>query len=211
MIRTVRRLLSRLRLRSEIGRDPWRDHTLWALDLETGGLDPATDPILSVGMVPIRNGAVMLGECLHTLVRPERPVDEASLKIHHILPDEMAGAPPAPDVLRELQPRLDGAVVVLHQQSMDVPFLDRGFRRAGIRPPTFVTVDTVRLLLRYAHRHGHLTPEKVDFPTGLADARARFALPPHRQHEALSDAVATAELFLVLADKLQARRIRHVL
>ncbi|HYQ80643.1 MAG TPA: 3'-5' exonuclease, partial [Anaeromyxobacteraceae bacterium] len=34
----------------------WDSVVYWALDLETGGLDPRTDPILAVGMVPLRQG-----------------------------------------------------------------------------------------------------------------------------------------------------------
>ena len=50
---------------------PWDAVTYWALDLETGGLDPRSDPILSVGMVPIRAGGIRLGEAWSSLVRPE--------------------------------------------------------------------------------------------------------------------------------------------
>ena len=41
---------------------PWDAVTYWALDLETGGLDPRHDPILSVGMVPVRSGGIRLEE-----------------------------------------------------------------------------------------------------------------------------------------------------
>lgn len=207
----LRTLYQRLRLRADIGAEPWRGRTLWALDLETGGLDPRSDPILSVGMVAIRDGAVALGECYHTAVLPNRPIGRESLLIHHLLPDELEAAPLPAAVLPDVARRIDGGIMVVHEQRMDVPFLDRAFRGAGIERPPFLVVDTVRLLLRYAHRHGHLTPERRDFPTGLADARARFGLPPHRAHEALSDAVATAELFLVLAHRLRARTVAHLL
>ena len=43
----------------------------WALDVETGGLDAKRDPIIAVGMVPVRAGRIRLGECYRTLVRPE--------------------------------------------------------------------------------------------------------------------------------------------
>jgi DNA polymerase-3 subunit epsilon len=32
---------------------PWDSVTYWALDLETGGLDPRADPILSVGIAEL--------------------------------------------------------------------------------------------------------------------------------------------------------------
>ena len=51
---------------------PWDTVTYWALDLETGGLDARADPILSVGMVPVRSGGIRLGEAYASLVQPGR-------------------------------------------------------------------------------------------------------------------------------------------
>lgn len=203
----VRSLLHRI----AIGRHDWRRRTLWVLDLETGGLDPRTDPILSVGMVPIRRGVVRLGDSYHSLLRSERGMSESSLKVHHILPGDLDEAPGPETVMPQVARRLAAGVLVVHQRSMDVPFLHRAFREQGIPIPAFAVIDTVQLLLRYARRHGHVTPERTHFPRGLADARAHFGLPPHRSHEALSDAVATAELFLVLAHRLAATRLSHLL
>ena len=41
---------------------PWDSVVYWALDLETGGLDPRRDPVLAVGMLPIREGTLRLGD-----------------------------------------------------------------------------------------------------------------------------------------------------
>lgn len=211
-LRRLRRLVEGLRLRLSIGRNDWRPLTLWVLDLETGGLDPRSDPVLSVGMIPIRGGRIRLGEAYHSLVRPDRPVTESSLKVHHILPRDLAGAPTLVEVLPEIERRLEESrILVVHQRGMDIPFLLRSFRRCGLRAPPFLVIDTVHLLLRLGRRLGHVTPERNEFPTALGKARQYFGLPPHRAHEALSDAAATAELFLVLAHRLRATRVRHLL
>jgi DNA polymerase-3 subunit epsilon len=205
---TLRSVLHRLAIRG----DDWRERTLWVLDLETGGLDPRADSILAVGMVPIRDGVVRMGEAYHSLIRPAGPVQESSLKVHHILSRDLAGAPDPWAVIPDVWSRLaESGVLVVHQRRMDIPFLHRAFQELRMEIPTFAVIDTVELLLRYARRHGHLTPERTDFPTALDRARARFDLPPHRAHEALSDAVATAELFLVLAHRLAATRLKHLL
>ena len=211
MIERLRRTAAVLFHRFRVRRTDWRRTTLWALDLETGGLDPATDPILSVGMVPIRDGAIGLGDGLHTLVRTDEAIGERSLAIHQILPGELEEAPPLDSVLSDVRDRIDRGVMIVHQRGVDVPFLVRHFRTLGQVPPVFVVVDTVELLLRYARRQGLVTMERTAFPTALDEARARFGLPPHRSHEALSDAVATAELFLVLAHRLDAKRLGALL
>ena len=51
---------------------PWDSVVYWSLDLETGGLDVRQDPILAVGMVPLRRGVIRLGESYATLVWPPR-------------------------------------------------------------------------------------------------------------------------------------------
>lgn len=204
---TVRALVHRLRIR----RDDWRSRTLWVLDLETGGLDPRTDPILSVGMVPIRDGVVQLSGAFHSLVRADSPMSESSLMVHQIRPGELSDAPELSAVMAEVADRLTAGVLIVHQRRVDVPFLEQAFRGTGLQMPVVAVIDTVELLLRYARRHGHLTPERTHFPTGLGEARERFGLPPHRAHEALSDAVATAELFLVLAHRLGAGRLGALL
>jgi DNA polymerase III epsilon subunit-like protein len=47
--------------------------------------------------------------------------------------------------------------------------------------------------------------------TDLAMARADLGLPLHDHHDALADAVATAELFLVLAERVPGRALRQLL
>ena len=206
-VRMASVLLHRLRVR----RRDWRSTTLWVLDLETGGLDPREHPILSVGMVPIRDGAIGIGESYYSLVRPKRPIGDESLRIHHILPGDLEAAPQPEQVLAEVRERIADGVLVVHQWSVDVPFLTHGFRAVGEDPPVFVVIDTVDLLGRYARRHGLVNMERTRFSTALTEARAFFGLPTHRSHEALSDAVATAELFLVLAHRLDATRFAHLL
>ncbi|MGK7312410.1 MAG: 3'-5' exonuclease [Candidatus Longimicrobiales bacterium M2_2A_002] len=206
-VRMAAVLLHRLRVR----RQDWRSATLWVLDLETGGLDPARHPILSVGMVPVRDGAVGLGDAYYSLVRSDRPIGEESLRIHHILPGDLDEAPAAEQVLADVRERIGDGILVVHQWSVDVPFLTHGFRAVGQDPPVFVVIDTVELLLRYARRQGLVHMEQIRFSTALTEAREWFGLPRHRSHEALSDAVATAELFLVLAHRLGARRLSTLL
>ncbi len=97
----------------------------WALDLETEGLDPRHDAILSVGMVPVRRGVVRLGEAFSSLVRPreERAPSIGALGAHHLRPLDTRDAPDLEDVLPEIARRLDGNVLLVHHAPIDVRFL----------------------------------------------------------------------------------------
>jgi DNA polymerase-3 subunit epsilon len=83
----------------------WDSVTYWALDIETGGLDARRDPIIAVGMLPVRGGIIKLGEAYQTLVRPEdgREIKPESVRAHQLLKGEVSGAPPLPEVLAEVE------------------------------------------------------------------------------------------------------------
>jgi DNA polymerase III subunit epsilon len=191
----------------------WDAVVYWALDLETGGLDPGKDPILAVGMVPIRAGRIRLGESWGTLVRPGgRAIAPDSVRAHQLVSAEVEGAPSIEDVLPEIARRLGGNVLLVHQRGIDVAFLQEACRRTGARWPGPKVVDTVDLLMRRAKQARFRTPElPLERPaTVLARARDARGLPPYPAHDALTDAIATAELFLVLRHELGARTLRDL-
>jgi len=191
----------------------WHAADYLALDLETTGLDAATASVLSVGTVPIRGGTIRWGERWYSLVRPPRPEEvlNGSLRVHEILPDELAGAPALEEVVPEIERRLAGAVLVVHFRHLDVPLLERCFARCGRRWPKPGVVDTVDLLARHDRRRRLLELEPHATPTQLAEARRALGLPAHREHHALYDALATAELMLLLRFRVGAQRLRDLL
>ena len=192
----------------------WEKVTYWALDLETGGLNPREDPILSVGLVPVRQASIRLGEAFSSLVRPEeaREIDPASIQAHQLLPGDVREAPPLDEVLREVDRRIREGALLVHQAALDVPFLRRAYRRAGLRWPSPPVIDTVALLLKAAKRARFLDPDAPahEPELNLAKARRRLGLPDYGSHDALTDAVSAAELFLVLRKQLAARTLRDL-
>ena len=192
----------------------WDTVTYWALDLETGGLDARTDPILSVGMVPVREAAIRLGEAYASLVRPDdaAAIDPRSIGAHHLRPGEVRTAPPLAGVLAEVDRRLREGVLLVHQAALDVPFLRRAYRRERMRWPDPPVVDTVALLIKAAKRARFVDPGAPEHEPdlNLVAARHAYGLPDYGQHDALTDAVATAELFLVLRKQVGAKRLREL-
>jgi len=189
---------------------PWDSATYWALDIETGGLDARRDPILSVGMVPIREGTVRLGEGYRTLVRPDgADIDPRSVVAHQLLRGDVSGAPTLAEVLPEVDRRLREGVLVVHHQSIDVVFLKRDFARMGLRWPKPKVIDTARLLaLQSRLSQPDLANDQIE--RNLTLARRQLGLPEYEAHDALVDAIATAELFLVLRKALGIHRLRDL-
>jgi DNA polymerase-3 subunit epsilon len=196
---------------SFFGSPAWDHVTYWALDLETGGLDAKGDPVLAVGMVPVREGVIRIGQAFRTLVRPGEggTIDPESVRAHQLLWGEVKEAPTLAEVLPEIEARLEDAALLVHYGVIDVTFLRRDFRRCGLRWPSPPVVDTAKLLRKI----GSLTQPDLPadmLPLNLGRARKAYGLPEYQAHDALTDAVATAELFLVLRKVLGARTLRDL-
>ncbi len=193
---------------------PWDEVVYWSLDLETGGLDAKRDPVIAVGMLPVRAGVIRLGESYESLVRPaeREAIRPDSMRAHQLVPSDVRDAPPLDGVVAEIDRRLREGALLVHNASVDVSFLKRVYRGLGLRWPSPPIVDTVNLLLRAARRSRFLDPgaPAVDPEVNRGAARRALGLPAYDAHRALIDAVATAELFLVLRRRLDARRLRDL-
>ncbi|MFN2442621.1 MAG: PolC-type DNA polymerase III [Thermoanaerobaculia bacterium] len=191
----------------------WDEVDYWALDLETSGLQPRRHQILSVGMVPLRNGSIEWGGHDYTLVRPELTddLDRNALGVHQILPGELEGAPPLSEVMDRIHERLgSGAALIVHHAPFDVGFLKRAFRTIGMRWPRPPIVDTRLLVARVEERIQRLEPYAPPLPRSLTALCTMFGLPPFEAHHALGDALATAQLFLALRARLGAKTLRQL-
>jgi DNA polymerase-3 subunit epsilon len=193
----------------------WDSVVYWSLDIETGGLDAKRDPIISVGMLPIRAGIIKLGEAYQTLVRPEagREIRPESVRAHQLLRGEVRDAPPLEEVLLEVDRRLREGALLVHFQAIDVQFLKKAYARLGRTWPKPPVVDTVELILKLDRKTRFIRPADApaDVPsTNLTETRRRLGLPDYQAHDALTDAIATAELFLVLRKLLAAKTLRDL-
>src|SRR5204863_8260625 len=61
---------------------PWREIDFTVIDLETTGLDPGTDEIISFATVSVSGGRITLADARYELVRPERAPDADTIRIH---------------------------------------------------------------------------------------------------------------------------------
>lgn len=167
-----------------------------AIDLETTGLDVNRDLILSVGYVEVRGKRVDLGSARHRVVRIDRSIPEASAVIHQITDDQSAEGLELEDVLAEFLEVMAGKVMIAHHASIECGFLGNACRRLWQGGLPVRVVDTQVL----AHR----TFERRQIPFKSSDLRLhslgeRYNLPRYGAHNALSDALAAAELFLAQA------------
>ncbi len=178
-----------------------RDLRLLAVDVETTGMDPRRDEMLSVGFVPIDGLSIDLSGARRYVVRSDRGVGQ-SAAIHGITDDAVASGTPLLHVLTEVLSALRGRVLLAHFTDMEEGFISVGCNRIfGARMPC-TRIDTLELQRRIivGHRHGEAPPGTLR----LWAARRRYGLPVYRAHQALVDAIACAELFLAQVAEMSA-------
>ena len=179
---------------------PLAQTPLTALDVETTGLDPAVDGIVSIGLVPMQLDRILSSRSRHWIVNPRATLGAESVTIHGITDSQVQNAPDLDQILGELLDAIAGQVLVVHCRDIERQFLDAALRARLGEGIQFPVIDTMELEARL-HRNNR--PGLIDRMLGrkpawvsirLADSRARYGLPRYRPHHAMTDALASAEL-----------------
>lgn len=164
-----------------------------ALDLETSGLTPLHDEILSIGWVQLNGMQIDLSTAQHRLIRPRYGIPEQSAIIHQITDDQAAQGESLPDVLLELLPLLAGKVLIAHHARFEMQFLQGACEALFGVSFLMPVIDTQAIARRSLERRNQAFQPKE---LRLAVLRKNYKLPRYRLHNALSDALGAAELFL---------------
>ncbi|MGE4281975.1 MAG: 3'-5' exonuclease [Magnetospirillum sp.] len=152
-----------------------------ALDFETA--DQGRDSACSLALVMVQGGRVR--ETWHHLIRPPRP-RVMYTHIHGITWDMVADQPDFGYLWPEIRDRVENApFLVAHNAPFDKGVLTECCRAYGFAAPLSPFVCTVRV----ARDTWNLRPTK------LPDV-CRFLAQPLKHHDALSDALACAEILL---------------
>ncbi|WP_427976680.1 3'-5' exonuclease [Agarivorans sp.] len=182
------------------GETPLSEVPFVALDLETTGLDPQRDDIISIGLVPFDMRRIYCHQAKHWLIRPLPPLNSQSVVIHGITHSDIADAPNLNQMIEPLLKALEGKVVVVHYQAIERNFLAEAFKKRLHEEFRFPLIDTMEI---EANIHRQLSRNwwqnllgKKTFSLRLAASRQRYGLPFYQSHHALIDAQATAELFI---------------
>ncbi|HJC28213.1 MAG TPA: DNA polymerase III subunit epsilon [Candidatus Dietzia intestinipullorum] len=160
-----------------MGTDGWV-----VVDVETSGMRPAVDRVLSVAAVVIDDDEVV--HEFTTLLNPG--VDPGPVHVHGLTPALLAGKPRFADVAGELAAVLQGRTVVAHNATFDASFLAAEARRAGLEPPLERYLCTLALAGRL-----HLSTTDLKLAT-LAD---HFGVEQRAAHDSHDDALVLAGVF----------------
>ncbi|MED4783155.1 ATP-dependent DNA helicase DinG [Brevibacillus choshinensis] len=166
---------------------------LLVVDFETTGSHPRQgDSIIQIGAVAIDDGQVT--DSFSTLVNPGQPIPPFITQLTGISEEMVADAPSLEEVFPRLLRMLDGRAFVAHNASFDLQFLQEALLSQGYYAFDGYVLDTVEL-------------SRVLMPTQnsyrLGELASELDIEHENPHQADSDAMATAQLFLYLMDILE--------
>lgn len=160
---------------------------LIALDLETTGLDNYADEIIQIGIARFREGEIL--ETYNSFVDPGIPIPSNVTTLTGITIDDVDGAPMIDDLLDEVVEFIGDAPVVGHRINFDLGFMHR--YQVVMDNPAIDTYEMASVLLPKAPRY-NLSALTQQLGLQVLD----------NAHDALADAVAAANLYWALWQKL---------
>ena len=116
--------------------------TYVVFDLETTGFSSVKDKIIEIGAVKVENGEIT--DKYSTFVNPKIPIPFRITQLTSITDEMVMNAPDIEVILPQFLEFVGDAVLVAHNASFDVSFIEENCRNQGVEPD-FTSVDTVGL------------------------------------------------------------------
>lgn len=164
-----------------------------AVDFETTGLDAKADKLLSVGFVSLEQEQIKLNTSYHQIIKTKIQLEESNVIIHQITDDQKEQGQPLALVVEKLLKALAGKVMLVHFARIERQFLQQACLELYGFVPEFPMIDTLVIAKRQLDKRDiSYDPSELR----LSTLRNKYKLPDHHGHDALNDAIATAELLL---------------
>lgn len=172
---------------------PMHEIPILAVDFETTGLDAKADKLLSVGFVAIEHEQIKLNSCYHQIIKTKDQLEESNVIIHQITDAQKEQGQPLKLVVENLLNALAGKVMLVHFARIERQFLQQACLELYGLIPDFPMIDTLVIAKRQLDKRDvSYDPSELR----LSNLRHNYQLPDHHGHNALNDAIATAELLL---------------
>ncbi len=150
-----------------------------ALDLETTGLNAASDEIIEVGIARFRDGE--LADQYQSLVNPLKPIPPEITQLTGIDQDDVEGMPRIQDIVADVARIVEDLPLVAHNAQFDVTFLGKHHPlKANL---VIDTVELASIMLPSAPRYN------------LGSLTSAMGIDLKRAHRAFDDALATGQFY----------------
>ena len=171
---------------------------LLALDIEMTGLDPKKNQMVSIGIIPIINAQIQPKLAQYKLIKIQGSVGQSAV-IHGVVDNDLKNALSIQEVLLWLFEQCEDKVLVAHHAPLDLQFLQQALLNTQIHSQPLLAIDTLHIdKERQLRQHQVLETGSLR----LNACRSRYNLPIYNAHNALTDALACAELLLAQLSKM---------
>jgi len=169
------------------------DTPILSVDFETTGLHAKNDKLLSIGFVDLFANKIPLKSSYHEIVHSKGFLKSDNVTIHQITDSEKDKGKSLRIVVEALLKALTGKVMLVHFARIEREFLQQACLKLYGIAPTFPMIDTLMVAKkRLDARDVAYDPSSLR----LSALRTQHQLPEHHAHNALNDAIATAELLM---------------
>ncbi|MCK5721040.1 MAG: 3'-5' exonuclease, partial [Gammaproteobacteria bacterium] len=175
------------------------DIEIVSLDFETTGLNPEKDSIVSIGLVKISKLGINLQSSSHQLISTSENMPEKSVVIHQITDNQLVNGINIDAALPNLLKILSGKVLLAHNAKIELGFINKICQKLYGTDFVIPVIDTQFLAKRSLERQNKSYKNNE---LRLFNLRQSFNMPAYKAHNALMDAIATAELFLAMVQKM---------
>ncbi|GBG96503.1 PolC-type DNA polymerase III [Lactococcus termiticola] len=173
--------------------------TYVVFDVETTGLSAVYNNLIQIAASKMYKGNVI--EEFDEFIDPGHPLSEFTTDLTGITNEHVRGSKPLKQVLEEFQAFCEGSILVAHNATFDVGFMNENYRRNDLPVITQPVIDT----LEYAR---NLYP---DFKRhGLGPLTKRFGVGLEHHHMANYDAEATGRLLFIFIEETRERGIQNL-
>ncbi|GAB3441741.1 3'-5' exonuclease [Insolitispirillum peregrinum] len=200
MLQSLLRGLNRRRLKDPsyefLFDDPHPDEVV-CFDTETSGLDPKKAEILSLAAVRIRGNRVLTSQRLNMVFKPQKAIDQESIKVHRLRHVDVANGLDIYEGLDRFLRFVGNRPLVGYFLEFDVAMVNRVVKPwLGIGLPNRCTeVSALYYDYRVRGRDGVYTGNiDLRFDTIMSELK----LPVLPAHDALNDAIMTALMYVKL-------------
>lgn len=112
-------------------------------DVETTGLSAVYDTIIEIAGVKIHKGEII--DRFESFANPHHPLSETTTNLTGITDEMVQDAPEIGDVLKDFHAWSKDCVLVAHNASFDIGFLNQGYQRIDYNKVDEPVIDTLEL------------------------------------------------------------------
>ncbi|KUP08698.1 DNA polymerase III PolC [Bacillus coahuilensis m2-6] len=174
------------------------ESTYIVFDVETTGLSANYDTIIELAAVKVYDGEII--DRFERFANPHHPLSATTINLTGITDDMVKDAPEVSEVVTDFKKWAEDGILVAHNASFDMGFLNISYQRAGLEKASNPVIDTLELA-RF------LYPSMKNHRLNTLAKKLEVELTQH--HRAIYDAEATGYILAKLLKETYEKEIKY--